>query len=307
VGWFGSGPTLYRSTDGGNSWAAYADLSALGMADIYSLVFPAADTGWAGGFEALVHTTDAGKTWSRNNPPGPGLVVEDVFFLDVSRGWVVGEYGSDYFIFRTTNGGNTWSPQQHPAGNYGRIHSICFQELNRGWATGSSLGAPVLATSDGGEQWGPLDIPTSLDGVRVRAVRGLGEWLLCDGGGILHAPEAAVSVASDDKVEIGVTPLLFQNYPNPFNPSTTIRYQLPAQSHVTLEIFNVLGEKVAQLVNGLQAAGSHQQTFNGASYASGMYFYRLTVSPEASQAVVPQGQGSVSVTFVETKKLLLLR
>lgn len=83
---------------------------------------------------------------------------------------------------------------------------------------------------------------------------------------------------------------LSQNYPNPFNLSTTIRYGLPARSHVSLTVFNILGQHVAVLQNGEQEAGYHDVKFNAANLSSGVYFYRLQES-----------------TFVETKRLLLLK
>ena len=79
-------------------------------------------------------------------------------------------------------------------------------------------------------------------------------------------------------VELGEIPgeyILDQNYPNPFNPSTTIRYQLPDDQFVTLEVFNMLGEKVAVLVNDEVSAGAHTVTFQADDLASGLYVYRL--------------------------------
>jgi hypothetical protein len=89
---------------------------------------------------------------------------------------------------------------------------------------------------------------------------------------------------------IPTTPLLLQNYPNPFNSSTTISYDLPARSHVTLKIFNVLGQEVATLVNGNPEAGRHQVRWDAAGMASGVYLYRLKAN-----------------AFIETRKLILLR
>ena len=73
---------------------------------------------------------------------------------------------------------------------------------------------------------------------------------------------------------------LFQNYPNPFNPSTHINYTLPERTPVTIEVFDLLGERVRVLVNGTEAAGSHSVTWNGRndfgkSVPGGVYIYRI--------------------------------
>jgi plastocyanin len=65
------------------------------------------------------------------------------------------------------------------------------------------------------------------------------------------------------------------NYPEPFNPSTTIRFSLPSDGAVNLDVFNVAGARVATLINGVQTAGEHQVTFNASSLPSGLYLYSL--------------------------------
>jgi subtilisin family serine protease len=68
---------------------------------------------------------------------------------------------------------------------------------------------------------------------------------------------------------------LFQNYPNPFNAQSTIKYGLPEAGKVKLEVFNLLGQKVATLVDGYQNAGYHSVNWDASSYSSGIYFYKL--------------------------------
>ena len=89
---------------------------------------------------------------------------------------------------------------------------------------------------------------------------------------------------------------LAQNYPNPFNPSTTIRFALPNDSHVKLEIYNVIGQRVAELVSGDLRAGNHQSVWY-ANVASGLYIYRL-------QAI---SSSNPNFRFMSVKKMLLLR
>jgi glucuronoarabinoxylan endo-1,4-beta-xylanase len=89
------------------------------------------------------------------------------------------------------------------------------------------------------------------------------------------------------------TPLNFnlrQNYPNPFNPTTTISYQLPAVSFVSLKVFNVLGQEVATLVDESRQAGTHKVQWDALGMPSGMYLYRLQAG-----------------TFLQTRKLVILR
>ncbi|TAK54594.1 MAG: T9SS type A sorting domain-containing protein [Bacteroidetes bacterium] len=89
---------------------------------------------------------------------------------------------------------------------------------------------------------------------------------------------------------------LNQNFPNPFNPSTVIKYSVPSSQYVSLKIYNVLGEEVATLVDGMQDAGFKMQTFDASGLPSGVYYYQLMVVGE---------DGILSYT--NTKKLLLLK
>ena len=89
-----------------------------------------------------------------------------------------------------------------------------------------------------------------------------------------------------------------QNYPNPFNPNTSISYALPAASYVTLKVFNMLGQEVATLVDGVQDAGYKSATFEMGNLSSGVYVYQLSATS------LNDGQTS---RFSKTAKMMLVR
>ena len=83
---------------------------------------------------------------------------------------------------------------------------------------------------------------------------------------------------------------LYQNYPNPFNPTTNIEFSLPKQSHVRIDVYNTIGQRVKSLVNGELSAGKHIVTFNASGLSSGVYLYRLQAGD-----------------FIESRKLMLMK
>jgi len=89
--------------------------------------------------------------------------------------------------------------------------------------------------------------------------------------------------------------VLNQNYPNPFNPSTAITFSLPVDSDVQLSLYNMLGQKVADITNAQFQAGTHKVDFSAEGLSSGTYIYVITAI------------GSNGVDFVEAKKLTLMK
>jgi hypothetical protein len=107
------------------------------------------------------------------------------------------------------------------------------------------------------------------------------------------------SFTISDLVEVEIVSpgefILYQNYPNPFNPSSKIKYTVPFQAgnhpvYVQLTVFDLLGNKMALLVNEEQKPGEYVLEFNGSNYASGLYFYRLTAG-----------------NFTDTKSMILIK
>jgi hypothetical protein len=107
-------------------------------------------------------------------------------------------------------------------------------------------------------------------------------------------------ISSSGSAELPAEFALDQNYPNPFNPSTTIRFALPVDSRVTLEVVNALGQRVAELASGPLSAGYHTAQWDGSLSggriaASGVYFARFSAT------------GVDGRSFSDTRKLLLLK
>ena len=101
--------------------------------------------------------------------------------------------------------------------------------------------------------------------------------------------DVVVGIKSE-RTNVPLTYALYQNYPNPFNPSTTIQFDLPKTSEVTLKIFNTLGEEVATLVSYRLSVGSYSYEWDASNFASGVYLYRLKAG-----------------NYVQTRKMILMK
>lgn len=100
-------------------------------------------------------------------------------------------------------------------------------------------------------------------------------------GGPFHSEWFSLDDATDvipPSAQVPHEVALEQNYPNPFNPSTTIRYAVPESGNVTLEVYNLLGQRVAVLVDEVMQPGAYQHSFDARNLASGVYLYRLSTS-----------------------------
>ena len=109
-------------------------------------------------------------------------------------------------------------------------------------------------------------------------------WLLDEHEEVVGLAERTQQVPKPETYSLG------QNHPNPFNPVTQIKYTLPNDGHVRLDVHNILGQKVASLVDEKQKAGYKSARWGASSFSSGIYFYRLQAGD-----------------FVQTKKMVLLK
>jgi hypothetical protein len=143
-------------------------------------------------------------------------------------------------------------------------------------------------------------IRTNPDSVKLKQAYWNYRYVVEDKSHGVHNPKYVVSLLqlSINKLtgvefntpDVPVSFELYQNYPNPFNPSTKIAFALPKDARVKLEVFNVLGERVAVLKDEYMRAGVYTVEFNATGLSSGVYFYRLTADD-----------------FVATKKMVLMK
>jgi hypothetical protein len=196
------------------------------------------------------------------------------------------DLGTDRTICKTKLSFYNW--------NAGRIYnySISVSNDHNNWIT-----IVPQSTSASNEEWTVDEFsPVDARYVRVHFINNnQSDW-----AGLWEGQIWGIDNVTSVNNEIPKEFKLFQNYPNPFNPSTTIRYFIPATSFVTLNIYDVLGNEVATLVNEQKTKGNYEVKFsttggvtsggNIYNLPSGIYFYRLQAGP-----------------FVETKKMLLLK
>jgi hypothetical protein len=136
----------------------------------------------------------------------------------------------------------------------------------------------------------PVTVPPGLDhALCISAVKAGGTT-----GQTLYYPSVVTEVEDSEQSRPAEFELA-QNYPNPFNPTTQIAFSLPTAGHAELAVFDLLGRRVATLVDGSLTSGVHQVEWSGSngdgeSAAAGVYFYRLTAGAQT-----------------ETRKMLLLK
>ncbi len=306
IGWIaGSNGSIYNTTDSGILWTLQMTNTTR---ELISIFFSDENNGWCikshwPGDPVLLKTTNGGFIWE--SVTGVWLPVYSIHFVDSSTGWTVGggtEYSNlDYGqVYNTTNSGLTWQRYLYGYGDeWGyRFFDVHFLDFQRGWIFGRILGprgnhreGVVAYTTDGGESLifqrsstaNPLVSASIIDETQIWVVGKYGTILITTNGGVSFVEEEEID-------DIPTNYNLSQNYPNPFNPITTIKYQIPELSFVTLKVFDVLGSEVVILVSEEKPTGNYEIELNASSLSSGIYFYRLQAG-----------------SFIETRKMVLLR
>ncbi|MBX2992950.1 MAG: T9SS type A sorting domain-containing protein [Bacteroidetes bacterium] len=310
-------------------WSAHVDKYINGIAvDTNGNVYATAQ--WAtypGSFRAFYRSTDDGSTWvdigaCLDNPGFLARSLRNEFFgvtsqnspyyamfyrRSVSSGCTPVHTGlpnatgvravafsqngftfvaHDSGVYRSTNNGGLWTGMN--AGLPSRV-ALCLA-FNRGeHLFVGTAGGGVFRSTDLGETWTIMNEGLTDLTVRSLATDASGYLFAGTDDGVFRTTSTTTEVIQ----QTGSATTMFtleQNYPNPFNPRTTIKFQIPQSSFVTLRVFDLLGREVATLVDEVMQPGSYERVFHAEGLASGVYVYQL------------RGGGSV-----QSRKLLLLR
>lgn len=303
IGWAsGFSTDIFRTENGGATWQSIAT-PVVGTPN-RSICFVDSLNGWLVGGGVLepgwiLHSDNSGLNWRRQTP---GLLprLMDVFFLDPSHGWVVGDSG---YIAHTSDGGLNWQMQSSTGS--GRLEKVYFTSPEKGWIIYG--GGNVLFTTNGGSEWqkmfvggfeGGLEDITFSDQQHGWLCGGIGVlfstqnagltwqeqfsgtrnallaidfvnseegWVVGTRGTILMTSSGGVT-SIEEKTQKIVSPVSFEllgNYPNPFNPATKIRYRIAKAGSFRLTVYNVKGEVVQTLVSEHRQPGTYSVEWSG--------------------------------------------
>ncbi len=211
--------------------------------------------------------------WEQTNGPFGGSVLSLAVHADGAI--FAGTFNGG--VFRSTNHGDSWAEVNSGlSSNFGRLSGSALAINSAGHIFAGVPGGGVFRSTNNGDSW--TEVNTGLTDTDILS-------FAVHANGVILAGTNGSGVFRSIRTTINQPPVrsfvLDQNFPNPFNPTTTIRFGLPSESHVTLKVYNLLGEEVSTLVQGeLKFAGYHLVAWDGTDnsgrqVASGVYLYRL--------------------------------
>jgi hypothetical protein len=288
---------IFKTTNGGSNWVecridtAYCSFLYLFPKNKFS--FFDANTGFACGGQIDIQgiiwkTTDAGLNWfTYCIAPEP---LYDIKVINQSKITAIGgdpDYGISFVV--SYDGGSTWNYRE--TGLFGTGRALAYRTASELWVPGDYSTKFALNLDSGSlvTPWYEIPTPNNIEVKTAHFVTPTYGWAFGSGGAILKYNTSIIGIIGNQN-HIPGRSSLFQNYPNPFNPSTTIYYNLSPESSINISIYNALGELADVLINRFQEAGDHTITWDGSSFPSGIYFYKM-----------------ITDDHVEARKMLLIK
>jgi photosystem II stability/assembly factor-like uncharacterized protein len=270
-----SPPGFVRTRNGGWTWTFVNNnlpLGAYQYAGRTDFINP--QVGWTYlGNIGLYKTTDGGVTWNQMSSAIPGF--NTLFFVNDSVGFHTKIAEEQVLgVYKTTDSGRTWRRTLSATGLVEFVRSAPGGK--RLWAGGHD----VYCSNDMGETWETQISRQNIPACGSKYLHGASFYNDAIGAVVgdcvvLYTSTGGLITSVNEPQETPSSFGLKQNYPNPWNALTTIQFELPASSHVTLKIFDEIGREIATLFNGEKPAGKHEVKWNAGQLPSGVYFYRL--------------------------------
>ena len=268
---------IIKTEDGGSKWTlqgagvATSDLKGIDGLDRNRLVA-------VGDKSTFLYTTDGGQTWEKAKHDLVGdKGINGVFMIDDSHAWAVGATGVLLF---SSDAGKTWKNQRSPATV--ALDGVRFKDAKTGWIVGDK--GNIFETTDGGTNWTRID--STLTNQYLKSIDLTADGKVFAAGYNSHivrfGPIAPSAVQVENVATIPQQYYLGQNYPNPFNPSTRIDFAVPKMSRVSIAIYNLMGQRVATLVDEQKSPGVYQISWNAANFPGGIYFVKMNANEFSS-------------------------
>ncbi len=255
---------VYISSDNGTTWTQLNNgfggfltiqtLSVAGSGDIF------AGTIGGGIFKLAYGTT----TWTK-------VANQNVWSLgSTSTTIFAGTYGDG--LYRSLDGGKTWTKLTSLGVTF--VYSISADAGNKIYL--SSITSGVQVSSDDGNTWSDLGLNYAGVSSVIANPNSNNVFVGTKSGSIYKSSDGNTITSVNDSDVIPTKFDLAQNYPNPFNPATVIQFAVPVSGRYSLKVYNVLGQEVANLVDGEINTGIHRVNFDASRLASGIYIYRFS-------------------------------
>jgi len=257
-GWIAGYNTIQNSKDGGNLWN-HLDIPI--RTNFNSIFFIDSLTGWVVGNDAtILHTKDGGINWIDQTPNITGVNLNGVYFTNTTKGWAIGNSG---IVINTTDGGSNWELQN--SGLTTNLNDLTFVTPDKGWIVGTD--GKIIYTSDGGNNWINQFSNESNNFRSVCFIDSLTGWIAGEMNKVLKTTYGGISsieIEHNNKNELTCIP-------NPISNEAIIECRIEQPAIIKLAIYDILGNEVLELKNGLTESGYYKHTLRVNGLLPGVY------------------------------------